>query len=289
MSWLDGVLTGPTGPTGPAGATGASGPTGATGATGPTGPTGPSGGGGWTRVLDVDFSALPSTSLATNGNYTLGTLNWVKLNSAQDATAMAVVNGAGLVISPVQDTGGNSIYYGSYRTSPILMLPLSQFMPTSFDWEDRIRIAIEVSAETNASASSAYYVALDSNSMVYSADVYRYGGTNVVTDVCHNSVRVINAGLSGVSSSLSNSGVVSMSLPYVLGAISQPFSSYGGPSIPALTSMGGLTRGLGGSIAINTHPTLSAGTVLDTIYLVLTATASSSGYAATIKRVTVDY
>lgn len=63
MSWLDGVLQGPTGPTGPAGATGASGPSGASGPTGPTGATGPIGptgpaGSGLARPYPTDLDDL---------------------------------------------------------------------------------------------------------------------------------------------------------------------------------------------------------------------------------------
>jgi hypothetical protein len=57
---------------------------------------------GWQTASLTDFTLLPNQTLGTNGAVTIGTLSGTRVNSANDATTLAISNGAGLVIQPVQ-------------------------------------------------------------------------------------------------------------------------------------------------------------------------------------------
>jgi hypothetical protein len=91
---------------------------------------------GWATALDLDFTAQANQTLSPNGNYTIAGLTWTKINSAGDATAMAIVNGTGLVIQPTASTDINGITY----TSPLIRTLLSGFLPANADWTTALRI-----------------------------------------------------------------------------------------------------------------------------------------------------
>jgi hypothetical protein len=97
-------------------------------------------GGGWQTALDLDLSAQPNQTLGTDTTFTIGGLTWTKQNSSSDATAMAVVNGTGLVVSPIASTD----YRTSGRTSPVLLLPLSSILTPA--WGMRLRVYVSVGA-----------------------------------------------------------------------------------------------------------------------------------------------
>ena len=79
---------------------------------------------GWVTALDLDLSALGNQSIPTDGVHAVGGLNWTKVNSAADSVAMAIVNGAGLRVTPTQAPD----YYANVRTSPLLRLPLTSIL-----------------------------------------------------------------------------------------------------------------------------------------------------------------
>lgn len=88
----------------------------------------------WATALDLDFTTLPTQSLAVDTTFTVGTspifgtgLVWTKVNSASDATAMAVTNGTGLVITP----NAASNISGATFTAPALRIQLNSIIP---DW-----------------------------------------------------------------------------------------------------------------------------------------------------------
>lgn len=98
--------------------------------------------GGWQTVLDLDFAAEASQTINTNGNWTIGGYTWVKANSVADATAMAVTNGTGLVITPV----AASDYNGGTMTLPRLSLTLAQLVGADNVLGSAFRITIYISA-----------------------------------------------------------------------------------------------------------------------------------------------
>lgn len=88
----------------------------------------------WATALDLDFTTLPTQSLAIDTTFNIGTspifntaLVWTKVNSASDSSAMAITNGTGLVITPISASNIS----GSTFTAPALRIQLNSIIP---DW-----------------------------------------------------------------------------------------------------------------------------------------------------------
>lgn len=86
----------------------------------------------WATALDLDFTTLPNQSLASDTTFNVGTspifntaLVWTKVNSASDATAMAITNGTGLVITP----NSASNVSGATFSAPALRIQLNSIIP----------------------------------------------------------------------------------------------------------------------------------------------------------------
>lgn len=86
----------------------------------------------WATALDLDFTTLPTQSLAADTTFTVGAspifntgLVWTKVNSASDATAMTITNGTGLVIIP----NSASNISGSTFSAPALRIQLNSIIP----------------------------------------------------------------------------------------------------------------------------------------------------------------
>lgn len=77
---------------------------------------------GWITALDLDFTAQPSQSLGTDGNYTIGGYPFFKSNSANDNTPMALTNGTGIVIIP---KAGGTDYFSGTINLPLIRIFLS--------------------------------------------------------------------------------------------------------------------------------------------------------------------
>lgn len=105
----------------------------------------------WTTALDLDFTAQPNQTLATDTTYTIAGLTARKTGSAQDRTAMAIVGGTGLQIDPKQGDGGStppSLYntadpgsFSTNRNAPILSIPLLQVLP-NLDASSAVRVKV---------------------------------------------------------------------------------------------------------------------------------------------------
>lgn len=67
---------------------------------------------GWQTAVDIDFTALPSQTMATDGDYTIAGLTWTKTRSANEYAAMQLLSGTGLVVypQPVPASGSYSVY-----------------------------------------------------------------------------------------------------------------------------------------------------------------------------------
>lgn len=138
-------IPGPPGAPGAPGVKGDPGDPGAPGVKGDPGDPGPPGpsGAGWSTILDLDLTAQASQTLSPDGNYTIGGKQWTKSNSANDRVAMAIVNGTGLVIQPVQSTD----YHGGTRSMPLITVPLSTLFP-SIGLRHAVRLWVHISADT---------------------------------------------------------------------------------------------------------------------------------------------
>lgn len=104
-------------------------------------------GGGYITALDFDFTAQTTQTLSIDTNYTIGGLIWTKINSANDAVAMTVTNGVGLVQKPSSSTNISS----ATRTAPGLFITLPNAGVPSPYLGMKIRIWGYV-ASTNAAA-----------------------------------------------------------------------------------------------------------------------------------------
>lgn len=94
---------------------------------------------GWTTALDLDFSTLSNQTISTDGTHTVGGKTWTKQNSANEVAAMAVVNGQGLVIQPVQSTD----FHNGTRTAPLLYLPLAELGISNLSWTTKLRLSVQ--------------------------------------------------------------------------------------------------------------------------------------------------
>lgn len=88
----------------------------------------------WATALDLDFTTQITATLGTDTTFNVGvnpytgnSLVWTKVNSANEATAMQLTNGSGLVIKPAAATNIS----GSSFTAPALRIPLNSIIP---DW-----------------------------------------------------------------------------------------------------------------------------------------------------------
>lgn len=122
-------------------------------------------GSGWQTVIDFDFSLQSNQVLASDGMWSIGGLSWKKENTSHESAAMDVSHNVGLVITP-STSGGSS--YVSARTSPLLRLPLSAFLPSTVDFGTRIRIYVAFGASgtdhTSNAAGRIQVVGVDSDS-----------------------------------------------------------------------------------------------------------------------------
>lgn len=114
------------------------------------------GGAGWAIAKDIDFSAESSQTLTTDGTYTIGGITWTKANSTNDATAMAVTNGSGLVIIP-KTTG---IWNGTTRTAPCIYTDIPTLIPTYYI-DMPIRVWLYISADNIGQAGDNVGMVLD--------------------------------------------------------------------------------------------------------------------------------
>ena len=104
----------------------------------------PSGMPAYTTALDLDFSAEGTQTLSSDTTYTIGGLTWTKINSVNDAVAMTVTNGSGLIVQP----GATSDYNSTTRTLPAITLPISS-ASASINYTSALRVWVYIAA-TNA-------------------------------------------------------------------------------------------------------------------------------------------
>lgn len=113
--------------------------------------------GGWVTAFDCDFTAQPLQLLSTNGPYTICGVVWTKINSANDATAMAV--DGGLIITPVAATN----YLNATRTLPAITLPLLDAGMPSLDGDTDLRLTVWMQSGNFAANNDQIVAAFDDN------------------------------------------------------------------------------------------------------------------------------
>src|ERR1700729_3729900 len=87
--------------------------------------------GGWLNSTlgtggTFDWTAQSTQTFSSDGTVTIGGITWTKVNTGNASPSMNVLNGTGLVITPVSST---EFQLGSARTAPMMMVNLSQVIP----------------------------------------------------------------------------------------------------------------------------------------------------------------
>jgi hypothetical protein len=124
---------------------------------------------GWATALDLDISAQPLQAMGADGNYTIGGLTVKRENAANDAVAMALINGQGLVIQP----NAASDFNNATRTCPLVWISLSQLGIPNLSWSTGIRVSAYVSAANYAANYDNSVVALDGDNTQFVSASFR--------------------------------------------------------------------------------------------------------------------
>jgi hypothetical protein len=78
----------------------------------------------WHALLDFDFAAQATQTLGSDTTYTIGGIDWVKENSANDYLPAELVNGTGLIFCPNADLYA----YETSHTGPRLVVPVADLV-----------------------------------------------------------------------------------------------------------------------------------------------------------------
>ena len=134
--------------------------------------------------LDFDFTAQNPGTISADGTFSMGGYTWTKGNSANEATHLAITSSVGAVFKPTS-TGD---YNGSTRTLPYIWLPLNQIAGLGdLNWNSRIRLWANVSADNCTANFDCSVIAIDNNNTTFTYTQKRGNGTNGVGSQCVNS------------------------------------------------------------------------------------------------------
>lgn len=112
----------------------------------------------WATAIDCDFTAQATQTLATDGTYTVCGATWTKINSRNEAAAMTVTNGTGLVITP----NANSDFFQLVRSSPGLSINMASIIP-GFSYDTSVRVLMYIASFNGAANFDAVDIALESS------------------------------------------------------------------------------------------------------------------------------
>jgi hypothetical protein len=241
--------------------------------------------GGWITALDLDLTAQGNQTFSTDGNYTIDSLTFAKINSSNEVSHAELISGVGLTFTPTSSTN----YDGSTRTLPALTLTLSQVI-SNIEFGTPIRIWCYISSINATAEYDAGVLALEGTGTIAQAYAFKKGinGSNqngwvtaffLGSDVFNLSDDNINSGNSGdnvlvitLSAGYPNSSMVSSSGAY----------SSGWPSASSLNSH---VAGNSGGAAVTPQGTASD------IGMLIGAMRDGSGtsLSVTFARIRVDY
>lgn len=246
------------------------------------------GGGGWTTILDLDFSAQATQAMATDGNYTIAGLTFSRQNAASDATAMALTNGSGLVIQPIAATD----YFNATRTLPLVRLTLSQLGIPNLAWSTGIRIWAYVSTAVYSANYDNSLIALDGDNTNFVCASLRGYGAAAPGLTTRKIVAGATVGGQINQPPAANNNVQCLVIPHIGGPeFFNIFGEYSGgwPADSAMPYAGGITDTTG--FTIQPSGTLVGPDVPGVYGIVLGAIRAGSGTAlsVTFARLRVDY
>lgn len=99
----------------------------------------------WLTALDLDLTSLGNQTLNTDTTFSIGGLTWTKMNSANDASAMTLTNGSGIIVTP----NSTSNISASTFTPPAIRIPVTSIIP-NFTSITPIRVWVWISSSNEA-------------------------------------------------------------------------------------------------------------------------------------------
>src|SRR3990167_7030384 len=111
------------------------------------------------QTVEVDLSAQANQTFSANGDYTIASRTWTKINTANEAAAAAIVNGSGLVIQPASSTD----YNAGTRTLPGMEIRLSALF-SQFSVRMGVRLWLYSTANNSAANYDCAHTVIDCGS-----------------------------------------------------------------------------------------------------------------------------
>jgi hypothetical protein len=235
-------------------------------------------------ILDLDFSAQPNQSLATDGTYTIGGYTAKKENSVNDAVAMSVVAGQGLNIQP---SGG--AYFSGSRTLPLLFFPLSSLNLAGLDWISAFRIVVELFAD-NANTNDVVLGGIDNDAMGLSYAVWRglAPGSRTLGNVITTSSTSTQISGPAIPDLVANSGVFMMDIPNLFRNVPEGMVAYGPTPMPAANGLMGALQPTRSQAVGSLASPVGVISSLGAMGVVVGAERGTVGYNTTVKRLRLD-
>lgn len=245
---------------------------------------------GWVTI-DIDFSAQPSQTLGSDTTYTIAGLTWTKVNSSGDATAMAIVSGSGLVITPVSSTD----WYGPVTfTEPIIEIPLATIIP-NFDLMMPMRATMYVSSSNEAANYDHATLALHYGHLSASYASRRVYGApsaaavNNFLDIALNGARFYQGNTVNSSNRVYQISLPMGAIGFVAAALTANYATNAMPTQPSFVPCGqySATNPLGGSTIVTAPYTGNSSEWK--VAVGAGRAGSGTSYVATIKSLRVEY
>jgi len=249
----------------------------------------------WITALDLDLTAQSTQTLGSDTTFTIGGLTWTKVNTANDASAMTVTNGSGLIVTP---NSASNISASTY-TVPSIRIPITSVVPR-FTMMTPLRIWAWISSSNEAAnfdeAVFGIYVPNASFQNQMTINVYR--GFSGAVNGWGSQITILNSNVlftSPAAQPLTGNRVGVMTMPSgVLGGLA-PLATgttvTGGawPSINSLTlsTIAASTSAASGSIS---NSSSGAHTITELNFFLGAIRASSgTAFTCTFARFRVDY
>lgn len=246
----------------------------------------------WATIIDINFATESNQTLSTDTTYNIGTdingnnIVWTKVNSANDQTAMAVVNGSGLVIQPKVTTA-----WKNTKSAPAIHCDISTLIPTFYlDMPLRITMYLPTSNPTTSADASGF--ALDNlatgtnNTCIVQWE--RSGSAGTANTF--NTGSIITGTTVTITNIAANASENCFQLAMPIGRFSAAMTGWGGAyssGFPAQNAMRPFFRGVGTTASYTA--TQDFVTSLPFKLVIYACRTAAGGYSATVGRIRVEY
>lgn len=201
-------------------------------------------GAGWQTDLDIILADEANANLTSDGAHVISGTTFTKINTANENAVMALVNGAGLRITPKQATD----FYGGTRTAPGLTLGLSTII-TGFHSGLPLRL----------------WILMKNGNLAAQYDSLKFGVEKATGSIYHFLGSITQVGANRGTGPVATANGAGVGFPISTGA---PFNTHNALLIEYPYGVaGGNARVASGITTDNTFPTIgnmrSAGTYLE--------------------------